>query len=299
MALLLQPVSPTPSNTGSPIKIVPKRHWEEHKDSAVLRSSTTRRRKRVPLSNQSTTSNTSRHIRQRQCKGCIGILLIVNIMHNTVQIVDGEGCTLKHRQLEKTALVTTLSSCLNRVWIGSSASNCWTILQGRQDKASQRSQDAMIDHEMIVRSFSWYQASDLQHWKQSEGASQRSSVNQTLPPYNIHQTEQTKHQTEQTKHQTERTKRQTERTKHQTERTKRQTERTKRQTERTKRQTESMFCRLIPEPNNESAILWPAIFSRSLELFVYNNRSTFVGLNCVTADPHSLVYTVWEQIHIS
>ena len=48
-------------------KIVPKRHREGHKASALLRSPTTRRRERVPMSNQSTTSNTCRHIRQRQC----------------------------------------------------------------------------------------------------------------------------------------------------------------------------------------------------------------------------------------
>ena len=48
-------------------KIVPKRHREGRKASAILRSPTTRRRERVPMSNQSTTSNTCRHIRQRQC----------------------------------------------------------------------------------------------------------------------------------------------------------------------------------------------------------------------------------------
>ena len=48
-------------------KIVPKRHREGHKASAILRSHATRRRERVPMSNQSTTSNTRRHIRHRQC----------------------------------------------------------------------------------------------------------------------------------------------------------------------------------------------------------------------------------------
>ena len=48
-------------------KIFPKRHREGHKASAILRSPTTRRHERVPMSNQSTTSNTRWHIRQRQC----------------------------------------------------------------------------------------------------------------------------------------------------------------------------------------------------------------------------------------
>ena len=47
-------------------KIVPESHWEGHKGSTVLRSCTARRCKRVPMSNQITTSNTLRHIRQRQ-----------------------------------------------------------------------------------------------------------------------------------------------------------------------------------------------------------------------------------------
>ena len=46
-------------------KIVQKRHREGHKASAILRSHTTRRRERVPISKQSTTSNTRRHIRQK------------------------------------------------------------------------------------------------------------------------------------------------------------------------------------------------------------------------------------------
>ena len=58
MALLVKPAV---------TKIVSKRHRERHKGSAILRSPTTRSRERVPMSNQSTTSNTRRHIRQRQC----------------------------------------------------------------------------------------------------------------------------------------------------------------------------------------------------------------------------------------
>ena len=64
LALLLKPASPTPSNLRI-TNIVPKRHREGHKASAILRNPTTRRREQVPMNNQSTTSNTCRHIRQR------------------------------------------------------------------------------------------------------------------------------------------------------------------------------------------------------------------------------------------
>ena len=61
LALLLKPASPKTSNTGS------LRDREGHKASAILKSPTTMKRERVPMSNQSTTSNTRRQIRQRQC----------------------------------------------------------------------------------------------------------------------------------------------------------------------------------------------------------------------------------------
>ena len=63
LALFLKQASPTLSNTWS----LRSFRREGHKASAILRSPTTRRRERVPMSNQGTTSNTSRHIRQRQC----------------------------------------------------------------------------------------------------------------------------------------------------------------------------------------------------------------------------------------
>ena len=47
------------------IKIAPWRYWGKHKGPVVLRSSTARMRQRVLLRNQSTTSNTRRHTRQR------------------------------------------------------------------------------------------------------------------------------------------------------------------------------------------------------------------------------------------
>ena len=61
LALLLKPANPTPSNTGSLRSF--ERHREGHKGSAILRSPTTWRRERVPMSNQSTTSNTRRHVK--------------------------------------------------------------------------------------------------------------------------------------------------------------------------------------------------------------------------------------------
>ena len=101
-------------------KIVPKRHREEHKASAILRSPTPRRRERAPMSNQSTTSNMRRHMRQRQCtayRGCIGLHVILNSMHNSAT-----DRTLKHHSktrlhsktppARKPAILTTLSSSL-------------------------------------------------------------------------------------------------------------------------------------------------------------------------------------------
>ena len=67
LALLMKPASPTSSNTGS------LRSFQRDTERGTkhlrycMRSPTTRRRERVPMSNQSTTSNTRRHIRQRQC----------------------------------------------------------------------------------------------------------------------------------------------------------------------------------------------------------------------------------------
>ena len=83
-------------------KIVPKRHREGHKASAILRSPTTRRRERVPMSNQRTTSNMRFTYSKGNApfKGCIALLLILNNMHNSLQIDDGQGFTLKHHPLK-------------------------------------------------------------------------------------------------------------------------------------------------------------------------------------------------------
>ena len=48
-------------------KIVLKSRREVYKDSEILRSPTTKKRERVPMSNQIITSNMRRHMRQRQC----------------------------------------------------------------------------------------------------------------------------------------------------------------------------------------------------------------------------------------
>ena len=54
--------------------------------------------------NQSTTSNTRRHIYGKgnaPLKGCIWLLIILNSMHNNdIQIVDGQVCTPKQHRLE-------------------------------------------------------------------------------------------------------------------------------------------------------------------------------------------------------
>ena len=61
--MLLKPGSPTPLNVGNQDRA---KDTERHKGSTLLRSSRARRRKRVPMSNQSTTSNTRRRIRKLQ-----------------------------------------------------------------------------------------------------------------------------------------------------------------------------------------------------------------------------------------
>ena len=42
-------------------------------------------------------------------------------------------------------------------------------------QSSKKISEDATDHEIPARTFSWNQASELQHWKQSEGASQMSS----------------------------------------------------------------------------------------------------------------------------
>ena len=68
----------------------------------------------MPMSNQSTTSNTRRHIGQGNAllKGCIGLLLILNRMHNSA--TDRRWARLHSitPPARKPALLTTLSSSL-------------------------------------------------------------------------------------------------------------------------------------------------------------------------------------------
>ena len=94
-----KPSSPTLSNTGS------KRSFQRDTERAQrfygLRSSTTRRRKRVPVSSQSPTSNTRRHIRQKQCTAqrSIWLLLILHSIHNTTTDHRSASCTLNYPPL--------------------------------------------------------------------------------------------------------------------------------------------------------------------------------------------------------
>ena len=112
LALLLKPANPTPSNTRS-LRLI-QRDTEGHKASAILRSPTTKRRERVPMSNQSTTSNMRRHIRQRQCTAqrMHWVFLILNSMHNSA--IDRRWARLQSKTppARKPALLTTLSSSL-------------------------------------------------------------------------------------------------------------------------------------------------------------------------------------------
>ena len=109
-ALLLNPDIPTPSNRVT--KIVLKIHREGHKGSVVLKSYTVRRRKRVPLSKQSTTSNARRHIRPSQCTAQVTLNHKIIARKTLLQMADEQDCTLKHSQLKNIAFLTTLSSCL-------------------------------------------------------------------------------------------------------------------------------------------------------------------------------------------
>ena len=65
LALLLKPISPTPSNTASLRSFHIHRYWQGNKSPAILRGSAARRRIRVPMSNHSTAC-AHRHIRHRK-----------------------------------------------------------------------------------------------------------------------------------------------------------------------------------------------------------------------------------------
>ena len=98
-------------------KIVKKRHREGHKGTAILRNPTTWRRKRVAMSNQSTTIDRVTHPGtygkgNAQLKGCIGLLLILNSMHNSATDRRWARLHSKTPQARKPALQTTMSISL-------------------------------------------------------------------------------------------------------------------------------------------------------------------------------------------
>ena len=78
------------------------------------RSFTARRRNRVPMSNQSTTSNTHRHILRRDAPlgRCSGLLLILNSMHNAATDRSWARLRSKTPPAKKTLLLIILSSSL-------------------------------------------------------------------------------------------------------------------------------------------------------------------------------------------
>ena len=159
-------------------KIVPKLHREEHKGSDILRSPTTWRRERVPMSNQSTTSNTRRHKHapfqhkgNAPLRGCIGLLLILNSMHNSA--TDRRWARLQSKTVpaRKLALLTTLSGNLRCEPVAEHHTaeqySKTGITKLKKDlRRSDRSWNTCQDFLIIL-------ASELQHWKQSDGAFQR------------------------------------------------------------------------------------------------------------------------------
>ena len=97
-------------------KMVPKRHREGHNASAILRSPITRRRERVPMSNQRTMARVTRagtHGKgNAPHKGCIRLLLILNSMHNSATDRRWARLHSKTPPARKPARLTTLSSSL-------------------------------------------------------------------------------------------------------------------------------------------------------------------------------------------
>ena len=116
----LKPASPLETCQSHTIKhrvgkIVPKRHQEGHKASAMLRSPPTRRRERVPMSIQSTKRVTRAGTYGKgnaPLKGCIWLLLILNSMHNSATDRRWTRLQSKTPPARKPALLTTLSSSL-------------------------------------------------------------------------------------------------------------------------------------------------------------------------------------------
>ena len=113
LALLLKPASSTPSTTGSLRSF--QRDTERGTNVAILRSPTTRRRERLPMSNQSSIRGTRAGTYGRgtaTLKGCIGLLLILNNMHNSATDRRWARLHSKTPPARKPAFLTTLFSSL-------------------------------------------------------------------------------------------------------------------------------------------------------------------------------------------
>ena len=100
LALLLEPASPTLSNTGSLRSSQIDTEWSillycytEKSYNEEARTSEYEQPKHHEL-------HTLAHTAKAMLKGCIGLLLIINGMHNSATDLRWAGCTLKHHQLE-------------------------------------------------------------------------------------------------------------------------------------------------------------------------------------------------------
>ena len=132
-------------------KIVPKRHRE---GSAILRSPTTRRRERAPMNNQTprvTRAGTPGN-GNAPLKGCIGLLLILNKMHNSATDRRLARLHSKTPPARKPALPTTLSSSLRRESAAEHHTDGQYSKTGRT-KLQKISEEA-TDHEIPDRTFS-------------------------------------------------------------------------------------------------------------------------------------------------
>ena len=107
-----------------------------------------------------------------QLKGCIGLLLIADSMHNTATNRRWSRLHSKTPPAKKTAPLTTMSSSLRCESAAEHYTEQYSKTAGQSYK---KISEGETDHEILARTFSRYQASELQLWKQSEGASQWSS----------------------------------------------------------------------------------------------------------------------------
>ena len=111
-------------------------------------------------------------------KGCIGLILILSIMHYPA--TDGRLARLhsKTPPAKKLATLTTLYSCGRES--AAEHNYHWVIPAGQ---ITNTISEGAIDHEILATTFSWYLASEQQLWTKSEDASQRSSCIQRHTKY--------------------------------------------------------------------------------------------------------------------